>query len=452
MSIYIYFICFHEKIHREVIMTNEINAIILAAGKGTRMKSHLPKVLHEIFNKPLLGWVIESIESLNHKTNCYCVLGHGIDKIEDYLKKNYPNAKTVVQKEQLGTGHAVTCAIPYMENFKGTVLITCGDTPLIKSETLEKFINYHTENNCDLTVMSAVYDNPFGYGRIVRNEKGNVARIVEQKDADINEKSINEVNAGVYCLNWEKIKPIFKKLNNNNSQGEYYLTDIVKIANEDNLKVLSYKIEDNSEIFGINSRKNLAEAFDMMNKRHLEKLMENGVTIVDTNSTFISPETTIENDTIVYPNTYIEGKNEIASFCKIGPMARLRGNCTVGENVKIGNFVELKNARIAKNSHVCHLTYMGDAIVGEDVNIGAGTIFANYNSITKEKKVSTLEDGVSIGSNSVLVAPVHLGKNAFTAALSCITKDVEENSLAMTRTPQKEYKNWVINKEKENES
>ena len=433
-------------------MNEQVRAIILGAGKGTRMKSHLPKVMHEIFLKPLLGWVIESVNQLPYDTEIIVVVGHGSEIIEKYLQKNYPSAKTALQKEQLGTGHAVISAIPYLQNFKGTVIITCGDTPLITTKTLQEFIQYHKENSADLTVLSANFDNPFGYGRIVRNSKNEVEKIVEQKDATEEIRKIKEVNAGIYCLNWEKICPLFSNLKNNNAQGEYYLTDIVKQAKEKGLKTLGYTIQNNQEIFGINSRQNLAQAFEIMNKRHLEELMTKGVTIYDVNSTYISPETEIENDVTIFPNTYIEGKNKISSFCKIGPMAHLRGNCVLGENVKIGNFVELKNAKVAKNSHVCHLTYMGDAVVGCDVNIGAGTIFANYNSLTKEKKVSTLSDGVSIGSNSVLVAPVNIKEGAFVAASSCITKDVNEYSLAMNRVPQKEIKNWVKNKEIKNES
>ncbi|MBQ8476510.1 bifunctional N-acetylglucosamine-1-phosphate uridyltransferase/glucosamine-1-phosphate acetyltransferase [bacterium] len=298
--------------------------------------------------------------------------------------------------------------------------------------------------------MTAQFDNPAGYGRIVRNFKGEVIKIVEEKDAPENIKEIKEVNTGIYCLNWGKLKTAFSELKNNNAQGEYYLTDIIKWARDNGLKVLGCKIADNREIFGINSRKHLAIASKIMNERYLDELMDSGVTIVDPRSTYISPDTIIGVDTIIYPNTYIEGKNEIAQRCKIGPLAHIRGNCEVGEGTKIGNFVEIKNAKIAKNSNVCHLTYIGDAKVGSHVNIGAGTIFANYNSITREKKQSIVADGASIGSNSVIVAPVNIGKDAMVAALSCITKDVEQSSLAMTRTPQKEYKNWVQNKKGEN--
>ena len=427
-------------------MDKEIKAIILGAGKGTRMKSALPKVLHQIFNKALIGWVVDAVSALPCKTECTAVIGHKAELVEQYLNDNYKYVNTTIQKEQLGTGHAVAQTLPMLNDYRGTIIILCGDTPLITTKTLKNLIQYHNDNSSDLTVMTAHFDNPTGYGRIVRSYTGEVIKIVEEKDASENIKEIKEVNAGIYCLNWTKIRKAFSELKNNNAQGEYYLTDIVRWARDNSYKTLGYKISDNNEIFGINSRQQLAQATKIMNRRHLEKLMNNGVTIVDPENTYISPDTEVGIDTIIYPNTYIEGRNKILQNCKIGPMAHLRGNCEVGEGCKIGNFVELKNAKIAKNSNVCHLTYIGDAKIGSHVNVGAGTIFANYNSITKEKKMSIVQDGASIGSNSVIVAPVSIGEDAMIGASSCITKDVESNALALTRIPQKEIKNWVKNK------
>lgn len=427
-------------------MEKEIRAIVLGAGKGTRMKSNLPKVLHQIFAKPLLGWVLDSINKLPYENESIVVIGHGAHDVEDYLNTNYKYVKTTLQKEQLGTGHAVAQAIPMLHGYRGTLIITCGDTPLLTTKTLHNLIRYHEENDSDLTVMTTMFDDPTGYGRIIRSTKDEVMRIVEQKDATDEQKEIKEVNTGVYCLNWAKIRKAFSELKNNNAQGEYYLTDIVKWARVNQYKVLGYVAKDSDEIYGINSRQDLATASNLMKKRYLNELMSNGVTIVDPESTYISPETTIGIDTIIYPNTYIEGKNKIAKNCKIGPMSHIRGGCEVGEGCKIGNFVELKNAQLAKKTNVCHLSYIGDAEIGNHVNVGAGTIFANYNSITKEKKRSIVKDNVSIGSNCVIVAPVNIEEEAFIAATSTITKDVEAQSLAMSRGHQKEIKNWVKNK------
>lgn len=427
-------------------MEKETRAIILAAGKGTRMVSAKPKVLHEIFSKPLLGWVIEAIQRLSAETQCIVVIGHEAESVDEYLNNRYMYVRTTIQKEQLGTGHAAAQAVPLLSDFKGNVLITCGDTPLISTKTLRYFVKYHEENGSDLTVLTAEMKDPTGYGRIIRNLKDEVVKIVEEKDATRDQKEITEVNAGIYCLNWTKIKKAFNELKNNNAQGEYYLTDIIKWARLNSYKVLGYKTRNNDEIFGVNSRQNLAEAFELMNKTHLNAMMDSGVTIVDPKTTYISPETTVGIDTTIFPNTYIEGKNKIAKNCKIGPMARLRGGCEVEEGCKIGNFVELKNAKVAKNSNVCHLSYIGDAELGSDVNVGAGTIFANYDSISKKKRKSTVANGVSIGSNSVIVAPVEIKEDAYIGALTAVTKNVENSSLVVARNPQKEIKNWVKQK------
>ena len=422
----------------------ELSAIILAAGKGTRMKSKKPKVLHEIFSKPLVGRIVEAIDNICPDKNIksVVVVGHGAQEVEKYLTK-YKNVTCVLQKEQLGTGHAVSMALDELKNFKGTVIIACGDTPLLKSSTLRKMCEYHIEHLSDVTVMSAIFENPFGYGRIVRAQDGSVEKIVEQKDANEEQVLIKEVNTGVYCLKWESVKDCFRELKNNNSQGEYYLTDIIDWARQKKKKALSFVIDNPDETLGINSRKPLAQAIEIMKMQKLDELMDEGVTIVDPLTVSISPETKIGADTVIYPNTFINGENTIGENCKIGPFTHFRGNVSVGDYSKIGNFVELKNASIGSHTNVSHLSYVGDAALGSNVNIGAGTIFANYNSITKEKKKSHLKDGVSIGSNAVIVAPVELGENVFVGAGSVITKNVEKNSLALSRSAQKEYPNWV---------
>ena len=419
-----------------------VKAVILAAGKGTRMKSEKPKVLHEIFNKPLVSWVLSACEDAGSLENIV-VVGHKGEMVSEFISKNHPKSVCVEQKEQLGTGHAVSMAKEALKDFDGLVLILNGDIPLITSNSIQKFLEFHKANNSDVTIMSAVFDNPFGYGRIVRDEKNNVKEIVEQKDCNDLQGKIQEINTGTYCLNWQKVKRFFDELKNNNSQNEYYVTDIIAWANENSFKTAAYVLENADESFGINSRAQLAEAFRIMNLRHLNKLMDEGVTIVSPENTQISPETVIGEDTVVFPNTFINGKNIIGKNCKIGPFAHLRGNCTIEDFVKIGNFVELKKSYVKSHTNISHLSYVGDAKVGSNVNIGAGTITADYNSITKEKKETIINDGVSIGSNTVLVAPVELGEKAFIAAGSVITKDVGANALGLTRCPQKEIKNYV---------
>ncbi len=420
----------------------DIKAVILAAGKGTRMKSETtPKVLHEIMGKTLLGYVLDNVK--NFVSEEFVIVGHHADEVEKFVKDNYENAKSVLQSPQLGTGHAVSMVCPALENFAGLVLILCGDTPLVREETLKKFVEFHKSNNSDLTVMSTIFENPANYGRIIREADNSLKCIVEEKDATPEQKAVKEVNAGIYCLNWGKIKSAFGQLKSNNAQGEYYLTDIISWGKEQNLNVNAYILEDSDEIYGINSRLNLAEATKMMNRRNLEKYMVNGVTIVDPDSTWISEDTEIGQDTIIYPATYIEGKNVIGKNCKIGPCAHLRGGVEVCDNVKVGNFVEVKKAKISSNTNVGHLSYIGDAELGEHVNIGAGTITANYDPLSKTKSKTILKDNVKIGSNSVLVAPVTVEEGANVGAGGIITKDIPSWALAVTRSPLKVLENWV---------
>lgn len=420
-----------------------VKSIILAAGKGTRMKSDIPKVLHQIFDKALLGYVIDAVNNTNMADENYIIIGHQAEKVEEYVNNNYSNAKCILQSPQLGTGHAVSMAVPYIEDFEGEVIILCGDTPLITENTLNEFIEEHRKTDADLTVMSAIFDNPTNYGRIIRNTDGTLNSIIEEKDANELQKKVKEVNAGIYCINWNKIKPAFAELKTNNAQGEYYLTDIVKWANSRNLKTGAYILKDNEEIFGINSKANLAEAIKMLNRKIIKKHLSNGVTIIDPETTWISPDTNIDSDTIIYPNCYINGKNKIGKNCKIGPFAHLRGDVVLEDNVKVGNFVEVKKTTIKSNTNACHLSYLGDSEIGSNVNIGAGTITANYNPLTKVKSKTIIEDDVKIGSNSVLVAPVEISRGANVAALSVITKNIPAWALAITRSPLKILDDWV---------
>lgn len=423
----------------------DIKAVILAAGKGTRMKSETtPKVLHQIMGKTLLGYVLDNVK--NFVSEEYVIVGHHAQEVENFVKSNYENAKTVLQSPQLGTGHAVSMVCPDLQNYDGLVLILCGDTPLVQEETLKKFVEYHKSQNSDITVMSTLFDNPTGYGRIIREQDNSLQCIVEEKDANPEQKAVKEVNAGIYCLNWGKIKDAFGQLKSNNAQGEYYLTDIISWGKTKALKVNAYILENSDEIYGINSRLNLAQAAKMMNHRNLERYMINGVTIVDPDSTWISEDTEIGQDSIVYPFTYIEGKNTIGKSCKIGPCAHFRGNVEVCDNVKVGNFVEVKKAKISSNTNVGHLSYIGDSELGEYVNIGAGTITANYNPLTKEKTKTILKDNVKIGSNTVLVAPITVDEGANIGAGTVVTKDIPAWALGITRSPLKILENWVKKK------
>lgn len=420
-----------------------IKSIILAAGKGTRMKSDMPKVLHTIFDKTLVGYVIDAVNNTGLADENFVIVGHQAERVEEFVNKNYDNAKCVLQSPQLGTGHAVSMALPYLKDFDGEVIILCGDTPLITSETIKEFVEYHRERKSDLTVMSAIFDNPTNYGRIIRNQDGSLNSIIEEKDANPEQKMVKEINAGIYCINWQKIKPAFNELTSNNAQGEYYLTDIIKWGNEKHLSVNAYTLKNNEEIFGINSKAHLAEATRMLNNRVIKKHLENGVQIIDPASTWISPETEIEADTIIYPSCYINGKNKIGKHCKIGPFAHLRGDVVLEDYVKIGNFVEVKKTTIKSHTNACHLTYLGDSEIGSNVNIGAGTITANYNPLTKVKSKTVIEDNVKIGSNSVLVAPVTIEEGANVGAVGVITKNIPAWSLAITRSPLKVLENWV---------
>lgn len=420
-----------------------IKSVILAAGKGTRMKSDKPKVLHTIFDKTLLGYIIDAVNATGLADENFVIVGHQAERMEEFLKENYQNAKPVLQSPQLGTGHAVSMVIPYLRDFKGDVIILNGDLPLIRPETIKEIIESHCAKGSDLTIMSAIFENPTGYGRIIKNELGNVEAIVEEKDTTLEQKAVKEINAGVYVLNWEKISPAFSELKSDNAQGEYYLTDIVKWANKQNMNVNTYVLKDNEELFGINSKAQLAEASKMLNRRVINKHLENGVQIIDPETTWISPETEIGADTVIYPSCYINGKNIIGKNCKIGPFAHLRGDVILEDDVKIGNFVEVKKTRIKSHTNACHLSYIGDSEIGSNVNVGAGTITANYNPLTKEKSKTILEDNVKIGSNSVLVAPVTVKEGANIGALSVITKEIPAWSLAITRAPLKVLENWV---------
>lgn len=459
-------------------MTTKTKAIILAAGKGTRMKSELPKVLHKIQGLTLLERVIDQTLCVEGMEGAVVITGHKNELVDNLIEQKYCRSAvcTTIQSPQLGTGHAVSMAIPKLQDFDGNILILCGDTPLLTTEVLDELCKFHSESNSDLTVLSAIFEDPTNYGRIIKKD-GKLDSIIEEKDATDEQKLIKEVNTGVYCLNWQKILPAFGTLKSNNSQNEYYLTDIIKWAVSEGLNTNAYILKDNNQSFGINSKEHLMQATKLLNERTLYALLESGVSIYSPETVFISPETKIEPDTIIYPNVCIEGKNIIGKNNIIGPNTFIEGDVTTGDNVKIiqskiskakvgndtsigpfahirdgveisekariGNFVEIKKSQIASNTNVAHLSYIGDSELGANVNIGAGTITANYNALTKTKSKTILKDGVKTGSNSVLVAPVILEENANIAAGSVITKDVPADSLAIARAKQQNFIGWV---------
>ena len=448
----------------------DLVAIILAAGKGTRMKSKLPKVLHKVGGKPMVEHVMEAAEEAGVSRKIV-VVGFGSEKVMEFIGGR---AKVVLQAEQLGTGHAVLQAEPALQGKKGTALILCGDTPLLVGEELEKFCQAHKASGATVSVLTAKTATPFGYGRIVRNKDGNVEKIVEEKDATEAEKTITEINTGIYCLEYPLAFQLLHSLSTNNAQGEYYLTDILTKCREQGEKVAGILTEDFSMVMGINSRKQLAEAEGIMRERILDKLMGEGVSIMDPASTFIEASVKIGRDTVIYPFTWLEGKTVIGEDCEIGPNVRLqnveigdgnhiqftygheckvennvtmgpyihlRPNTLIHDKVKIGNFVEVKNSTVGVGTKLPHLTYIGDSDIGGGVNMGCGCITVNYNG--KKKYRTIIEDDAFVGCNSNLVAPVKVGKGSYVAAGSTITKDVPENSLGVGRGRQVNIDGWA---------
>ena len=434
-------------------------AIILAAGQGTRMKSKLPKVLHKALGKPMVQWVIDCLSNAG-VDNKIAVLGHGGEQVAPVIADQ---ATIVYQLEQLGTGHAVMQAVPVLENENQCVLVICGDTPLLLPETISALLEQHHAEQNAVTVLTAVAENPTGYGRIVR-DCDRIRAIVEQKDASLEEQKISEINTGTYCFDQAFLKKYLGDLDTDNAQKEYYLTDLIKIANENQLRVGGCLLHDFTESLGVNNRVQLAQAEEILRKRKCHEVMMNGVTLIDPASTYISADAQIGNDTIIYPNVLIEGKtiigsdniigmncrfvdsvigdgNDIQSTvilessvgndCKIGPMAYLRPGTVLADQVKIGDFVEVKKSTIGNGTKIPHLSYVGDASVGSGVNIGCGSITCNYDGVNKYQTV--IKDNAFIGSNTNLVAPVTIEEQAFIGAGSTITKDVPADTLAVVR-------------------
>jgi bifunctional UDP-N-acetylglucosamine pyrophosphorylase/glucosamine-1-phosphate N-acetyltransferase len=443
--------------------------IILAAGKGTRMKSELPKVLHRISGKPMIQHVLDAAKNIG-AVRQIVVAGFGAELVKETLGSQ---AEYVVQTEQLGTGHAVMTAKDALADFDGTIMVLCGDTPLLTSALLKNLYSAHKKSQAKASVLTAVIPDPLGYGRVITTPTGHVIKIVEQKDASPEELLVNEINTGIYCFEKNALLSTLDEIKPNNAQGEYYLTDAVGILTNKGIEVIAIQTDDISETMGVNSRVHLAEAEKILKRRKLVELMESGVTIIDPDSVFVDADVVIGKDTVIYPFTMIEGQTKIGSKCEIGPNTRLQNvtlgdhvvihfsyahNCRVDDDVnigpyvhlrpdanlakgvKVGNFVEVKNSSVGKGSKIPHLSYIGDTDMGEEVNIGSGTITVNYDGMHKHR--TTIKSHAFVGCNTNLVAPVTIEEGAYIAAGSTITKNVPEGALGVGRARQSNIENW----------
>jgi bifunctional UDP-N-acetylglucosamine pyrophosphorylase/glucosamine-1-phosphate N-acetyltransferase len=439
-----------------------IDILILAAGLGTRMKSARAKVLHELGGLPLITYVCRTALSLAPR-KIYVVVGHQAAEVEHAVQTEVGDtAVFVTQTEQRGTGDAVNAARAHLEDSDSLVLVLSGDVPLIRAETLEGFISHHNASGAVCTILSVRLEYPTGYGRIIRDENERFVRIVEQKDATSEEQKVKEINSGIYCFAARKLFAALKRVNPSNRQGEFYLTDVPQILLSDGEKVDVYVHGDAREVSGINTRAELAEFENLMRRGNIRKLMlEAGVTFIDPSHAYVSAEAKLGRDCVIYPDVSIEGKSvigegceirsgtritdsrlgdgvvvkdhcviidsEVQSHCSVGPFAHLRMNALLEDGSVVGNFVEVKKSRLGRGSKSMHLTYLGDATIGERTNIGAGTVTCNYDG--KEKHPTIIEDDVRIGSDTMLVAPVIVGKGSVTAAGSVVTEDVPPDTL-----------------------
>jgi bifunctional UDP-N-acetylglucosamine pyrophosphorylase / glucosamine-1-phosphate N-acetyltransferase len=456
---------------------SDTHVVILAAGKGTRMKSGEPKVLHKAAGLPLIEHVLRTADSLQPATTVV-VVGHMSERVQEALGKRL-GLRFALQEPQLGTGHALLQAEPHLRKGSGTVVLLSGDVPLLRPETLKTLVDTHVARGAAATVLTARVDRPDGYGRIVRKD-GKIAAIVEHKDASPAERRIDEINSGIYAFALEPLFDALKSIGAANAQGEYYLPDLVRIYRERGLPVETVSLEDPREILGVNSRMELADVATILKTTRNEELMASGVTIVDPATAWIGPDVVIGPDTVLHPNVYLEGTTRIGSHCeihagvrivsstiddgviinnycviteshiasgaRIGPFAHIRPQSDVGQDAHVGNFTELKKTTMGKGAKANHLSYLGDATIGEKVNIGAGTITCNYDGTHKHPTV--IEDGAFIGSDSQLVAPVRVGKGAYIAAGSSIVEDVPPGALGIARGKQVNKDGWVEKRKK----
>lgn len=454
-------------------------AVILAAGKGTRMKSKLYKVLHPVMDRPMVQHVIDQVKTVQ-LDKLVTIVGFGAEKVEKQIGND---SEFVIQEKQLGTGHAVLQAEALLKDKEGTTIVACGDTPLITGETYQALFDHHEKTNAKATVLTAKAPDPTGYGRVVRNEQNEVERIVEHKDASDVERSIDEINTGTYCFDNKALFQALQHVSNDNSQGEYYLPDVIGILRGQSEKVSAFLTEDFNETIGINDRVALAEAEKILKKRINEQHMRNGVSIIDPDHTYIHPNVKIEADAVIHPGSIIKGESiiktdaeigphseitnsyigeettikqsvaadsKIGNRVNIGPYAHIRPQSVISDQAKVGNFVEVKKTKLGKGSKVSHLSYMGDADVGSNVNVGCGTITVNYDG--KNKYLTTIEDDAFIGCNSNLIAPVTVGQGSYVAAGSTITKNVPQDALAVARARQSNKEGYaarIKNRQKE---
>lgn len=457
-------------------MNKGLAAVILAAGKGTRMKSALPKVLHPLCGEPMLYYPLTAARQSGFK-QLKVVIGHQAEQVKEAFPGE--DISWIEQTDQLGTGHALMCAADSLRGYSGPLLLLCGDVPLLKPETIEQLQSYHSQHKAAVTVLTAQMPNPQGYGRVIRDGE-QVLAIVEEKDANPEQRRVTEINTGTYLFDTGFVLSALKGLNKNNAQGEYYLTDIVAAAVAAGKTTRALCVDDPTEVMGINDRCQLAEAEVLMRWKINADLMFGGVSMIDPTTVYIDNGVELGIDTILHPNVHLRGKtsigknciietgvmivdsqiadgvhlkagsvieaSQIGPACQIGPMAHLRpGNVLTGNN-KIGNFVEMKKSVMGEKSQASHLTYIGDSEVGRNVNFGCGTITCNYDGVNKHKTI--VEDDVFVGSDCQFIAPVTIGRNSLIAAGSTITKDVPANALALSRTDQKIVDGWRLRKQK----
>ncbi len=450
---------------------SDLHVVILAAGKGTRMKSVRPKVLHHVAGRPMIDYVLRAAASLNPATTTV-IVGHMKESLRQGLAA-YPGLSFATQEPQLGTGHALLQAAPVLEGKTGVVLLLSGDVPLLKRHTLARLLEAHEQSAAAATVLTAIVEQPYGYGRIVRL-RGQISRIVEERDASPAQRKLKEINSGIFAFSLGPLFGALRGLARGNAQGEYYLTDLVSMFQRQKLGVDTVPLDDPNEIRGINSRSELAEASKIVRQKKNEELMAAGVTIEDPATTYIDEDVTIGADTVIHPGVYLEGKTRIGSACEIhagvrilnsvladrvtiqnfcvisgavmapgvtvGPFVHIRPETELRDGVHIGNFVELKKSVLGAGTKAGHLAYLGDATIGEKVNIGAGTITCNYDGVNKHQTV--IEDGAFIGSDSQLVAPVTIGRGAYVGSGTTVRENVPAASLAVSSGKQRNIEGW----------